>query len=122
MAKFRYTIEFDANSKADALNRIAMSSFVSSISASKLGQIHGPKYKGGWRATHDARFVKPGNEFGGFYKSPYLEGSDCTYDAIGPVFRTRKEAEKRIRIHMQIGPTHGWSPKRKDYTIHKVLP
>jgi hypothetical protein len=86
----------------------------------KISKVRGPKHMKGWRATHDARFVKPTSEFGGSSTHPYLSDAACISDSISPVFKRRVDAEWQIRSTMRLGPNHGWSSKRSDYSIHKV--
>jgi hypothetical protein len=117
MPKFRAIVEIDAVD-AESLKLIMRRAL--GFWDFKISKVRGPKHMKGWRATHDARFVKPDSEFGGSCKHPYLSDAACISDSIGPVFKRRADAEWQIRSMMRYGPNHGWSPKRSDYSIHKV--
>jgi len=129
MAKFRVVVELDSYDRISAMAAVnGCFAIASSGGAPPMGikvvmkatQIRGPKHMKGWRASHDARFVTPESEFGGSCRTPWLCEQGATYDDIGPICETRKIALRTIQTHMRLGNRHGWSEKRRDYSIHKV--
>ena len=129
MAKFRVVVELDSYDRISAMAAVNGCFALASsggvppmgIKVMKSTQIRGPKHKKGWRASHDARFVKPSSEFGGQRKYPWLADAACESDDIGPIFKRRKDALRSIRVMMSLGNRHGWSQRRRDYSITKVV-
>jgi len=127
MGKYRVLVELDSYDRMSAKNAVVAALSMGThgivpmgIELKKVTKVSVPKHKKGWRASHDARFVKPSSEFGGSCKTTWLANAACKSDSIGPIFKRRKDAQEMIRVHMRLGRMHGWSDRRRDYSITKV--